>query len=549
MFQLRALIWLKWKLFRNALRSRRAVFSQAASLLTTLAALGLALILAFIAGAAGWASASSEDFSTPQKISTAFLILTFIHMLWAVLPVTMGSGREFDPERLLLYPISLSKLFALDFLSDLTGLASIFGIPIVLALSLGVGIGSGHILLALPVAFLTIAFGLALSKFVMTSLGALLKRKRTRGETLIALVGVVIGLGGAFMGQLMPYFMQHSDMDFAGLRWTPPGASAVALMQGLTAGDSMAYILALLTLAAYTSLLVFVTYRIARRSALGIGGAKRPAAAKLSHEKFAEQDAGWHLPFVSAELSALLEKEMRYAMRNAQVRMLALMPLMLIAFRLLPTGGRRRSGGDMPAALDFSEFALYGEGLMAALGIIYVFLLLSSLACNIFAFEGGGMRALILSPVNRRLILIAKNTVTTLIATGFALLLLAVNQVVFSDLTFRALIFVLLCLPVFAAMMMLVGNWLSLRFPKGMKFGKRMNISGMAGLLLLPLALAMAVPPVLSAAAGYLAQSLAVKYVTLALFALASVALYRFLITKQGQALERREQEILEAVK
>jgi hypothetical protein len=548
MFQLRALIWLKWKLFRNALRSRRAVVSQAASLLTTLAALGLALILAFIAGAVGWASASSEDFSTPQKISTAFLILTFIYMLWAVLPVTMGSGREFDPARLLLYPVSLSKLFALDFLSDLTGLASIFGIPIVLALALGVGIGSGQVLLALPVAFVTIAFGLALSKFVMTSLGALLKRKRTRGETLIALVGVVIGLGGAFMGQLMPYFMQHSDMDFAGLRWTPPGASAVALMQGLTAGDSMAYILSLLTLAAYTSLLVFVTYRIARRSALGIGGAKRPAAAKLSHEKFAEQDAGWHLPFVSAELSALLEKELRYALRNAQVRMLALMPLMLIAFRLLPTGGQRRSGG-MPAAPDFSEFALYGEGLFAALGILYVFLLLSSLACNVFAFEGGGMRALILSPVNRRLILIAKNTVTTLIATGFALLLLAVNQVVFRDLTFRALIFVLLCLPVFGAMMMLVGNWLSLRFPKGMKFGKRMNISGMAGLLLLPLALAMAVPPVLSAAAGYLAQSLAVKYVTLALFAFVAVALYRFLITKQGQELARREQEILEAVK
>ncbi len=548
MSQLRALIWLKWKLFRNALRSRRAVVSQAASWLTTLAALGLALILAFVAGAVGWASASSEDFSTAQKISTAFLILTFIHMLWAVLPVTMGSGREFDPERLLLYPISLAKLFALDFLSDLTGLASIFGIPIVLALALGVGIGSGHVLLSLPVAFLTIAFGLALSKFVMTSLGALLKRKRTRGETLIALVGVVIGLGGAFMGQLMPYFMQHSDMDFAGLRWTPPGASAVALMQGLTAGDSMAYVLGLLTLAAYTSLLVFVTYRIARRSALGIGGAKRPAAAKLSHEKFAAQDAGWHLPFVSAELSALVEKELRYAMRNAQVRMLALMPLMLIAFRLLPTGGRRRSG-DMPAALEFSEFALYGEGLLAALGMLYVFLLLSSLACNIFAYEGGGMRALILSPVNRRLILIAKNTVTALIATGFALLLLAVNQIVFRDLTFRALIFVLLCLPVFGAMMMLVGNWLSLRFPKGMKFGKRMNVSGMTGLLLLPLALAMAVPPVLSAAAGYLAQSLAVKYVTLALFAIVAVALYRFLITKQGQELARREQEILEAVK
>lgn len=530
------------------MRSRRAVVSQAASVITTLVALAFALILAFVAGIAGWASASSSAFSTAQKISTAFLILTFIYMLWAVLPMTTGSGREFDAERLLLYPVSLRKLFAIDFLSDLTALASIFGIPIILALVVGIGIGSGQVLLSLPVGLMSIAFGLALSKFVMTSLGALLKRKRTRGETLVALVGVVVGLGGAFLGQLMPYFMRQAELDFAGLRWTPPGASAIALVRGLVGGDPYAYAAGLLTLAAYTALLLFATYRIARRSALGIGGAK-PVAAKAVKARPVEQEAGWHLPFIPAQLSALIEKELRYALRNAQVRMLALMPLMLIAFRLLPVGGERRGGSELPASRILSEFKLYGEGLVAALGILYVFLLLASLACNNFAFDGSGMRALILSPVNRRLILIAKNLVMAFLATTFAILLLAANQIVFRDLTLRALFFVLLCLPVFAVMLMLVGNWLSLRFPKGMKFGKRMNVSGVTGLLLVPLALVMAVPPVLSAFAGYLAQSLLVKYVTLALFALVAIALYRFLISKQGEELARREQEILEAVK
>ena len=549
MTQLRALIWLKWKLFRNAMRSRRGAISRAASLLVTLAAMAFALLLASIAGVVGWASASSDVLSPPQKISTAFLVLTLVYMLWAVLPVSMGSGREFDPERMLLYPVSLGKLFAIDFLSDLTSLASIFGIPVAFALSLGAGLGSGQLLKSLPVALLSIGFGLALSKFVMTSLGALVKRQRTRGETLIALIGVAVGLGGAFLGQLMPYLMNRSNLDFAGLRWTPPGAAAVALMQGLAEGGAQDYALGLTTMAAYTSLFIFAAYSIARRSVLGAGGAKR-AAVKTRREKFGEQSAGWHLPVLSAPLSAIIEKELRYALRNAQLRMMAVMPLVLIALRLLMTNGRRRGDG-LPPGLDapLGEFAFYGEGLLAAGGVLYAFVLLSSVACNNFAFDGGGMRALILSPVERRAILIGKNSVLAFLATVFGLLLLLINQLVFRDLTFRAVLFVLLCLPVFAVTLMLVGNWLSLHFPKSMKFGKRMNVSGMTGLLLLPLAGLMALPPFLAAAAGYLAQSLAVKYVTLMLFAVFACALYRLVIARQGRELARREQEILEAVK
>jgi hypothetical protein len=58
----------------------------------------------------------------------------------------------------------------------------------------------------------------------------------------------------------------------------------------------------------------------------------------------------------------------------------------------------------------------------------------------------------------------------------------------------------------------------------------------------------MAAPPIIATVAGYYAQSFMLKYVTLALFAAAAVALYLLLITRQGRALARHEQEILEAV-
>ena len=35
--------------------------------------------------------------------------------------------------------------------------------------------------------------------------------------------------------------------------------------------------------------------------------------------------------------------------------------------------------------------------------------------------------------------------------------------------------------------MSIIGNWLSIRFPKRMKFGKRLNVSGVVGLLIIPL--------------------------------------------------------------
>jgi hypothetical protein len=548
MTQLIALIWLKWRLFRNAMRSGKAVWGRAASVLVMLAALALSLMFALIAGAVGWALASADTLSTPDKLFNAFLVLTFIYLMWVVVPLSMGSGREFDPERLLLYPVSLPKLFAFDYVSDLTSLVSIFCLPAIVFYSIGAGLGSGNVLQSIPVALLAMAFGLALSKFVSTSFSSLFKRKRTRGETLIALVGVVVGLGGAFLGQIIPHLMRSSRPDFPGLRWTPMGAAAIALMQDSSDGFAGEYLLALSTLAGFTYLLVFFTYKIARRAALGMGGAKR-VASKAKESLSGAQHAGWHLPFVSIELSAVIEKELRYAMRNAQLRVLGVMPLVLIAVRLMPSGWHGR-GRDMPPGLEPSidSFSFYSEGLMATFGVLYVFLLLSSLACNSFAFEGSGMRALILAPVERRTILIGKNIVIALIAIAFALLLLLVNQLVFSDLTIRAVVFVLLCLPVFAVLMTLAGNWLSMRFPKRLKFGKRLNMTGMTGLLLLPLIALMALLPVAAAAAGYLAQSLVVKYATLALFAGAAVALYRPVVASQGHELALREQEILEAV-
>jgi hypothetical protein len=135
-----------------------------------------------------------------------------------------GTSKQFDAGRMLMYPISLGKLFTIDFLSELTSLQSVFAIPAILAMSIGVGLGSGDLIRPLLAAVPAIVFGVALSKWLSTIVGSLVRQKRARGETIIALVGAIAGIGGALVGQLGPLLLRHAD-SFRSLRWTPPGAA------------------------------------------------------------------------------------------------------------------------------------------------------------------------------------------------------------------------------------------------------------------------------------------------------------------------------------
>ena len=523
-----------------------------------LLALAFALTTAFGLGALAYAlttnevpqqtsaSLSSDDASLVSAEVMLFSIFAFCYLMWATLPLSIGSNRQFEPGSLLMYPISLRKLFALDFISEIVSLQSVFAIPAFIAIGLGAGLGRGMVGRALIVVLPAAVVGMAVSKWLSISVGALLRRRRTRGETLVALIGVMAGLGGALVGQLAPSLFKHAE-SIKSLRWTPPGAAAFALTEGLHHSALAEYLLALGALSAYAILLIFATYRIARRSVVGKAGVHIVKGKSNAHSRN-EIYTGWTSPFLSPQLSAIVEKELRYVMRNAQLRMMILMPLILIVVRLVNTN--RFKGRSPGGALSFgSELSVYGEGLIAAGGVLYVFLILTGISCNQFAFEEGGMRSLILSPVNRRQILIGKNIVMTIVALIFASALLIVNELVFRDLTLQALAFVILCFLTFAAMMALIGNWFSIGYPKRMKFGKRLNVSGMVGLLLIPMFILLALPPLAATATGYLLGSLLIRYVTLALLAGIAVCAYLLLINAQGRSLERHEVEILEAVR
>ena len=553
MSQLGTLIWLKWRLLRNQLRSSKAVVNKLATVLGMLAALVFSFTVAVGLGVAAYALTSpslmgevmrrSSRGDIPVAASTEFIffsLIGFLYLMWAFVPLSIGGSKQFDAGRLLMYPITLRKLFAVDFISELTTLHSIFAIPAILAISIGAGLGSGHLAIALAGAIPATLFGVALSKWLSTIIGSLLQRKRARGEMLIAMMGAIVGIGSAIAGQVAPILFRHAE-SLRSLRWTPPGAAAV-LLAG-SAHNQLDYVLAFLTLSAYTIVLIMVTYWIARRAALGLTGTRRRKEQPATVDR--PVYVGWKLPLLSDELSAIVEKELRYALRNAQVRMMALMPLILLIVRLF--NSRRMQG--FRSSPHTSEFMLYLSGLMATGGVLYVFLILGGISGNQFAFEEGGMRSYVLAPIDRRKILIGKNIAVTIVALVLATVLLTLNAIVFRDMSAGDLVFVALSFVVFAVMMAVYGNFVSIRFPKRMRFGKRMNVSGVAGLLLIPMIFVLAAPPFLAALAGYLSRSVFVGYATLAMFALLLLGVYAVVINAQGRDLAAREIEILETVR
>ncbi|HKG12799.1 MAG TPA: ABC-2 transporter permease [Pyrinomonadaceae bacterium] len=558
MSQLLALAWLKWALFRNSMRSKKAVAGRVASTAGMLIALAASLVVAAGLGFGAYLLAADStaggDGASELRDGAGYILLLFMltvaYMMWALTPLALGGGNRFGPTRMLLYPVSLAKLFAIDFITDLTGLTAVFIVPSVFALGAGVGLARGRLASCLLVSLCAVAFGLSLSKLLSVGIGALIKSRRTRGETLLALLGALLGLTGAMMGQLMPFFEQHGEY-LEPARWTPPGAAAYALSRGTRAGHGADFTLSLLTLAAYAFACLFAAYRVARRTALGGGGGgggsrkrARPSEPGAGDARAAAAEAkyaGWRLPLVSPEFSAVFEKELRYAVRNAQLRVIALMAVGLtILLRIGPAGtsGQRLWGGFTP----------YAEGSGTVFGVIYIFMLVAPVSTNLFGYDGSGMRALVLSPVSRRTILLAKNAAVALVSLLLVVVGVSAGGLIIGDLSPRVTLFALLSFVTSATLFAPVGNWLSIQFPKRVQFGKRMNRSGVAGLLLVPVFFLLLLPPAASIAAAHFAQSYAFKYVILAAFAILSVGMYALLLPVQARTLERRELKILEAV-
>src|SRR5687768_3594728 len=106
MSQLGTLIWLKWRLLRNSLRSGKAVVNKMATVLGMLAALAFSLVVAVSLGITAYVLTDPELVGEVLKRSSRgdvaastefilFSILAFLYLLWATVPLSIGGSKQF----------------------------------------------------------------------------------------------------------------------------------------------------------------------------------------------------------------------------------------------------------------------------------------------------------------------------------------------------------------------------------------------------------------------------------------------------------------------
>jgi ABC-2 type transport system permease protein len=499
-------MWLRWRLFRNGLRTPSArlslVGSIFAGLLWTLMALGIALGIAF----------GSYLLLKRDQASYLTLILWGIFLFWQFFPILSAQlAPAFESGTLLRFPLRFSSFVILNLAYGFADPAALSGMLWHFALWLGITLARPDLWAgAMLVVGLSAGMNLLFSRMLYAWLERLLAQRRTR-EILFALF-ILLGVSLQFTNVLaqkwakpVAGFARRTSSVWNAL---PPGQAGLALVNfqaGLA--DKALIECAALTIYGAAFGLLFA-YRLhaeylgqyfgetaapaAGRRAAGtatkLGAGKvaasmgRPEAQSYAARGAAMADgatAAGHTrrPWLAAATVAVFWKDLRYLYRNTMVLMNLFLPLIIVG--ALSLNGR--GGGAHGGAQGFRYAAVHGLAYPAAAA--YALLILMQSAMNSLAFEGAGVQLLFLAPVKFRSIMLGKNLVQGAVVVLEALLTLALVAAIAGPPPLVVVVSTWLGMAFVGLVNIAAGNWSSLAFPRKLEFGMRSRRqSGMSAL-------------------------------------------------------------------
>jgi hypothetical protein len=252
------------------------------------------------------------------------------------------------------------------------------------------------------------------------------------------------------------------------------------------------------------------------------------------------------LPYLSEEASAVALGAFRAFTRAPEVKLLLIAPVVMVV--IFGTLVLTHSFNPPTFARPFMPFGAMSMILLAT----------SQVMVNQFGFDRGGFRIFVLSPADRRDILLGKNLAVAPLILGMGFTLAVIVEIVFPMRVDRFLALI----PQFVSMFLLfcvLGNWSSMLCPIAIAPGsfKPANVKGSVilfqlffmmvfPLLMLPMLLPMLVELALEAL-GWV-SGLPIALALSVGLCVAVVFLYRLLLRDQGRLLLAREQKILATV-
>jgi ABC-2 type transport system permease protein len=531
--QFLTVLWLRWRIFINGLRSRRGQAEAASGILSF-----IAMMLFGIGPSIGFAIGSFYDVSSgDHRVLPLLCWITFLY--WQFAPaISIAVSDSFDATTLLRFPVSLPMYYALWLTFGSFDPALI--VPVIWLGGMLIGIAVAKLALLPWAALVVFCFALAnllLSRLITAYLEKWLAKRKTR--ELVGALLAFLGIGIQFVVRGIDSFTGgHSTvLHFAGRiqNLIPPGITARAIEFG-----------GLHHLSAAVEQLGFLGgYGVVFACVLGLRLRKQYYGESLSetsrraepekHERVAPPSRGWlALP---DPIGAVFEKELRTLIGARQIWIIMIAsPLLLVAFGKVGPGG---------ATWGSSEWAL-------PVGAAYGLFTLAQFFCNAFAGEQAGIQFLYLTPVRFRQVMVAKNlahgciyAVQFLLILASVVLLFTPPPIAFLALTLGAISFGLLA-------NLTAGNLLSFYFPRKVDFGRMTHRQGSStsGLIMMGFQLVV----IAIAAPVYLVSRQTESYWTgtaafLLLVALTFTA-YWFVLSKiDGIAIKKRETLIAEFTK
>jgi hypothetical protein len=272
---------------------------------------------------------------------------------------------------------------------------------------------------------------------------------------------------------------------------------------------------------------------------------RKPKAEKLTGD--GKNLIERQLPGVPEEAAASAMAFFRCLMRAPEVKMvLATNFIMLLIFGTLIFVRRSVNIGD-----NFRPFAATGA-------VVFMFLSISQLMFNMFGFDRGAFRQIVLLPVPRKQILLGKNLAFLPIVVGIGSIFLVLVKITMG---ISFVIVIAAGLQLLAAFLLLsmVGNLISVLVPyriapgslKPTKSSTKTTILIFVSRMFFPMVMApIFFPPamgLLFSVVGWLPAAPVNLFFSATLFALLAL-FYRLSLSPLGELLQRREKEILEVV-
>lgn len=570
--QLQTILWLRTRLAKNQW-TRGSGLGAVVAIIVLAAAVITGVSLFFVGFFAGLFAFKEAQ---PHHIMLVWAVLTFAFlMFWGVgLLTELQRAETIDLQRLMHLPVALGQLFVINYLASHFAISVILTVPAMLGLALGLAFGhSALFVLLVPLALSMVFMVTAWTYCLRGWLAAMMTNPRRRRNIIM---GVTLGFILVF--QLPNFYFnviargnrtakqsaatpeeaqrqretrRASELNrfqqvAVAQQFVPPFWVSVGA-QSLAEGRATPALLGTLGCAALGALGLRRAYRSTLKFYLGETGGQSPATAVGKPAKLKAEDRFLerHLPGVPEQATALALASLRSLLRAPEVKMSLATSfiVMVVMFGSMLAG----KGSAIPA--NVTPFIVTGLGAMA---VFFVFQFLG----NQFGFDRAGFRTLVLTPADRRLLLLGKN-LAYLPMAGLAGLLMVTATVIYfglSPLDYCA------GLLQFAAMLFLgftVGNLLSIVVPYRIQPGTmkptKMPTMAMLAMILaqflIPIALAPAfLPPaaeLLWSNAGW-PSWVPVSFVLSALLAAGTAALYWFTLPPLARLLQRRETKMLE---